>query len=123
MNPGYARARFPGGREVTVNVRDLASRPQESSVPCQDRGHTRNPDTSPRNGGGTNASLRNSSHVDRSPQLDPNVESTPDSLSRDTSLPGSADAEMNISDDKRHVALRRSARSNKGVPPLRYGYQ
>ena len=50
MNPSYARVRFPGGREVTVNVRDLAPRPQESSVPCQDRGHIENVVTPPRNG-------------------------------------------------------------------------
>jgi len=31
VNPSYRRVRFPGGREVTVNVRDLAPRPQESS--------------------------------------------------------------------------------------------
>jgi len=123
VNPSYARVRFPGGREVTVNVRDLAPRPQESSAPCQDRRHIRNADTPPRNGGDTDASPGDSSHTDPSPQVDPNVESTPDSPSRDTSLPGSADAERNISDDERHVALRRSARSNKGVPPLRYGYQ
>jgi len=114
VNPSYARVRFPGGREATVNVRDLAPRPQESSVPCQDRGHIRNADTPPKNGGDTDASPGNSSHTDPSPQVDPNVESTPDSPSRDTSLPGSADAEMNIFDDERHAALRRSARSNKG---------
>jgi len=113
VNPSYARVRFPGGREVTVNVRDLAPHPQESSVPCQDRGHIGNADLPPRNGGDTDASHRNSGHTDPS-QGDPNVDITPDSPSRDTSLPGSADAERNISDDERHGALRWSARSNKG---------
>ena len=51
VNPSYTRVRFSGGREVTVNVRDLAPRPQESNMPCQDRGHIRNADTPPRNGG------------------------------------------------------------------------
>ena len=51
VNPSYACVRFPGGREVIVNVRDLAPRPQESSMPCQDCGHIRNADTPPRNGG------------------------------------------------------------------------
>jgi len=105
VNPSYTRVRFSGGREVTVNVRDLAPRPQESNMPCQDRGHIRNADTPPRNGGDTDASPGNSSHTDPSPQVDPNVESTPDSPSRDTSLPGSTDAEMNISDDKSMLPL------------------
>jgi len=66
VNPSYARVRFPGGCEVTANVRDLAPRPQESIVPCQDRGHNRNADTPPRNGGDTDASPGNSSHTDPS---------------------------------------------------------
>ena len=77
VNPSYARVRFPGGREVTVNVRDLAPRPQESSMPCQDRGHIRNADTPPRNGGDTDASPGDRSHTDSSPQVDPNVGDTP----------------------------------------------
>ena len=117
VNPSYACVRFPGGREVIVNVRDLAPRPQESSMPCQDCGHIRNADTPPRNEGDIYASRGNSSHTDPSPQVVPNVENTPDSPSRDTSLPDSAEAEMNIADDERHVALRRSVRSNKGLPP------
>jgi len=28
VNPTYARVRYPGGREVTVSLRDLAPRPQ-----------------------------------------------------------------------------------------------
>ena len=50
--------------------------------------------------------------------INPNVESTPDSPARDTSIPAS---DADISADGGHVASRRSARSNKGVPPLRYG--
>jgi len=119
VNLSYARVRFPGGCEVTVNVRDLAPRPQEGSVPCPDRGQIGNVDTPARNEGDTGASLGDSSHTD-STQINPNIESTPDSPARDTSLPASADAD--ISDDGRHVASRRPARSNKGVPPLRYGY-
>jgi len=118
VNPSYARVRFPGGREVTVNLRDLAPRPQEDSVPCPDRGQIGNANTPARNEGDTGASPGESSHTDSPPQINPNVESTPDSPARDTSLPASAD----ISDDGGHVASRRSARSNKGVPPLRYGY-
>ena len=29
VNPSYARVRFPSGREVNVNVRDLALRPRD----------------------------------------------------------------------------------------------
>ena len=80
MNPSYARVRFPRGRKVTVNVRDLAPRPQESSVPCQDRRHIRNADTPPGNGGDTDASPEDSSHTNPSSQVHPNVESAPDCL-------------------------------------------
>jgi len=51
VNLSYARVRFAGGREVTVNVRVLAPRLQESSLQCQVRRHFRNTDTPPRNGG------------------------------------------------------------------------
>jgi len=99
VNPRYARVRFPGGREVTVNVRDLAPSPQESSVPCQDRGHIGNADPLPRNGWDSDISPGNSGHTNRS-QVDPDVEITPDSPSRDTPLPGSGGAERNICDDE-----------------------
>ena len=73
-------------------------------MPCPDRGQIGNADTPSRNEGDTGASPGDSSHID-SP---PNVESTPDSPARDTSLPASADAD--ISDDGGRVASRRSAR-------------
>ena len=92
-------------------------------MPCQDRGHIGNANPPPRNRGDTDDSPGNSGHTDPSPQVDPNVESTLDSTSRDPSLPGTADTERNVSDNERHVAFRRSARCTNGVPPLRYGYQ
>ena len=107
VNPSYARVRFPGGREVTVNLRDLPPRPQEGSVPCPDRGQIGNYNTPASNVGDTGASPGDSSRTDSPPQINPNVESTPDSPARDTSLPASADAD--ISDDGGHVASRRSA--------------
>ena len=87
MNPSYARVHFPGGREVTVNLRDLPPRPQEGSVPCPDRGQIGNYNTPASNVGDTGASPGDSSHTDSPPQINPNVESTPDSPARDTSLP------------------------------------
>ena len=64
VNPSYASVRFPGGREVTVNLRDLAPRPQEGSVPCPDRGQIGNANTPARNEGDTGASPGDSSHTD-----------------------------------------------------------
>ena len=93
VNPTYANVRFPNGREVTVSLRDIA--------PCPQSEHAENVevDCHPRN---SSVNIGNAAEPLPADHL----------VDKDVDNNGTSNSPQ---------PLRRSARSNKGVPPLRFG--
>ena len=103
VNPHYAIGRHLNGREVTVSLNDLAPLPQP-----RDLDHSVNADSDQVDGEVAPTNEQDPSICDDT--LHPLTDATPDNPHSQT--PATPD---------NHITIRRSARANKGVPPLRYG--
>ena len=101
VNPTYADVRYPSGREATVSIRDLAPIPQLV-----------NNDT-------FNVSQQNDAPCDFSRSSDEPESNVSFDGSSDSSFESHENVNQNVNSPE--CSVRRSARSNKGVPPMRYG--
>lgn len=98
VNPNYANVRYLNGREVTVSVRDLAPFPQASRAIDEDREDVQSTDDMQSQNEEAATSDHNLSNEEILPSENEQIQPSP-------------------------IPPRRSARINKGVPPLRYGIQ
>ena len=102
VNPTYADVRYQRGREATVSIRDLAPCRQPASNEV-DVVHVQP------------SVVDHDANVDLTPNAETDVVET--SNESDVSINADLNEKLNESDR----SLRRSSRSNKGVPPPRYG--
>ena len=102
INPTYAEVRYNDGREATVSVRDLSPCPDDDVLDVLNEKTDNNTD-----------------QID-SVTSDRSVNDVSVSESNDSSVSVPNDPSVTVPENSR-VELRRSNRSNKGVPPPRYG--
>ena len=111
VNPTYADVRYPDGREATVSIRDISPCPG-SLCPPENRG---TPDVSDVLHNLSDSNVPNENDVSVNLDFEPRTGSdSSESLMSDE----------NLCDNSTRSAsgnVRRSSRSNKGVPPQRYG--
>lgn len=100
-NPSFARVQFPDGRESTVSLRDLAPYPVQDQELLENEINVDN-----------SFNERSSLELDNS-ICDSSVANSPEPAAEDINDVG------NVTDTPQPV--RRSSRTNKGVPPIRYG--
>ena len=102
INPTYAEVRYNDGREATVSVRDLSPCPDDDVLDVLNENTDNNTD-----------------QID-SVTSDHSVNDVSVSEFNDSSVSVPNDPSVTVPENSR-VELRRSNRSNKGVPPPRYG--
>ena len=107
VNPTYAEVRYPNGHEATVSIRDLAPCPQEQ-----------NNDVRPNNESFAEHDITLQNLSDSTISADHENETSLSSELNESLC--SKNLHNNSVLDEGAGQVRRSTRSNKGVPPLRY---
>ena len=117
-NPTYARVRYEDGREVNVSLQDLAqfNDRRQSDADLLDRGSDADSQDEAQN---LDLSTSRSQLSSKDPASEENATGSPNNDDSFSNVPCN-DSEMGpgVSDG---LTPRRSNRSNKGIPPLRYG--
>ena len=116
-NPTYARVRYEDGREVNVSLQDLAqfNNRRQSDADLLDRGSDADSQDEAQN---LDLSTSRSQLSSKDPASEENATGSPNNDDSFSNVPCN-DSEMGpgVSDG---LTPRRSNRSNKGIPPLRY---